>query len=81
MFWPNRWNDLRYALRALRKTPVFTAAAGLTLALGIGANTLIFSVVDAELLRTLPFRDPGRLVQVAEKNDKLRDATIPTVKS
>jgi putative ABC transport system permease protein len=71
MPWPNFWNDIRYALRALRKTPVFTAAAGLTLALGIGANTLIFSVVDAELLRSLPFPESGRLVQVAEKNEKL----------
>jgi putative ABC transport system permease protein len=71
VLWPNFSNDLRYAFRALRKTPVFTAAAGLTLALGIGANTLIFSVVNAELLRSLPFRDSGRLVQVAEKNEKL----------
>jgi putative ABC transport system permease protein len=63
--------DLRYAIRALRRTPIFTLAAGLTLTLGIGANTLIFSVVDAELLRPLPFREPGRLVEVAEKNEKL----------
>ena len=64
-------NDFRYAARALRRTPIFTLAAGLTLALGIGANTLIFSVVDAELLRPLPFQEPGRLVEVAEKNEKL----------
>jgi putative ABC transport system permease protein len=67
----NLSTDLRYALRALRRTPIFSLAAGLTLALGIGANTLIFSVVDAELLRPLPFREPGRLVEVAEKNEKL----------
>ena len=71
MLFSNLSNDLRYAARALRRTPIFTLAAGLTLALGIGANTLIFSVVDAELLRPLPFREPGRLVEVAEKNEKL----------
>jgi putative ABC transport system permease protein len=71
MLFANFSDDLRYAARALRRTPIFTLAAGLTLALGIGANTLIFSVVDAELLRPLPFHDPGRLVEVAEKNEKL----------
>lgn len=58
------WNDLRYAVRMLRKNPGFATVAILSLALGIGTSTALFSLVDDLLLRSLPVRDPDRLVQV-----------------
>ena len=74
-------HDLRYAVRALRGTPMFTLVAIATLALGIGANTAVFSVVHAVALQALPFENADRLVRIWEKNDKLRiprfSASVP----
>ena len=65
----NVLGNIRYALRQFRSAPVFTATALLTLALGIGGTTAIFTLIDAVMLRSLPVSDPGRLVRVGEGDD------------
>src|ERR1043166_2725436 len=67
--------DLRYAARMLQKQPAFTLVAIVTLALGIGANTAIFSLVNSILLRPLPFREPDRVVRLLQASPKLGLAT------
>src|ERR1044071_2348370 len=65
-------NDLNFALRQLRKSPAFTAIAIITLALGIGLNTTIFSLINDLFLRGLPFKEPSRVVHL-DNGDKTRD--------
>ena len=65
------WGDLRYAARQLRKSPGFTVTAVLTLALGVGATTAIFSCVNGLLLKSLPFEDAGRIVSIGATNPKV----------
>src|ERR1041385_7151179 len=69
--------DLKYSFRSLIRHPAFTAIALVTLALGIGANTAIFSVVNAVLLRPLPFKDPYRLMVVWERRANSGTANLP----
>src|SRR5262249_19920154 len=71
-------DDVKFAMRQMRRSPAFTLVAAITLALGIGANTAIFALVDATLLRPLPFPDPDRLVMAWESSDTtLRGRVAP----
>src|SRR4051812_2208516 len=68
--------DIRYGIRSLRKAPVFTAIAALALALGMGANTVLFSVISYSLLRPLPFPDPDRIVLLTEHMPTFPNASV-----
>jgi putative ABC transport system permease protein len=69
------WRDIRYAVRIMCRAPLFTATVVLTVAIAIAANATIFTIVNAVMIRSLPYAEPNRIMQVAEKNDKLN---LPT---
>lgn len=69
------WGDIRYAVRIMCRAPIFTATVVLTVAIAIAANATIFTIVNAVMIRSLPYAEPNRIMQVAEKNDKLN---LPT---
>src|SRR5215472_4149852 len=70
------WQNLRYGIRILAKSPGFALMAVLTLTIGIGANTAIFTVVNSVLLRPLPFHEPERLMIVSESEPKFEDMSV-----
>ncbi|MCI0490618.1 MAG: ABC transporter permease [Blastocatellia bacterium] len=70
------WKDLRFSIRMLLKKPGFASVAALTLAMGIGANTAIFSVVNGVLLRPLPYKDPDRLAMLWETTGRSREVNV-----
>src|SRR5690242_4635800 len=73
-------SDIRYGVRTLLRNPAFTCIAVLTFALGIGANSAIFSVVNTVLLKPLPFKDPDNLMTIFERNSAIgkdRDPVAP----
>jgi putative ABC transport system permease protein len=72
----NLWQDLRYAARLLRQQPSFAVTAVLTLALGIGVNNIVFTVVNAVLIRGLPFDEPDRIVSLGTRDARDRDGGV-----
>src|SRR5215472_174619 len=70
------WQNLRYGVRILAKSPGFALMAVLTLTIGIGANTAIFTVVSSVLLRPLPYNEPDRLMILSERDSRFEDASV-----